>query len=56
MLLGFWCSCFVSCAQDGLVISEFMALNSETIRDDFGESSDYVEVYNGTANAINLGG
>ena len=56
MLFGLWCSCLVSCAQDGLVISEFMAVNAETIRDDFGESSDYVEIYNGAAHAINLDG
>ena len=54
--LGLWCSCFNTHAQEGLVISEFLAMNSGTIRDDFGESSDYLEVYNGTPNAINLEG
>ena len=56
MLFGLCHSCFVGRAQDGLVISEFMAINSDTIRDDFGDSSDYVEIYNGTADAINLDG
>ena len=43
-------------AQDGLVISEFLAVNLNSGKDDFGESSDYVEIYNGTAATINLGG
>lgn len=38
------------------MISEFLAANSSAIRDDFGESSDYVEIYNGTSQAINLEG
>jgi hypothetical protein len=41
--------------DDGLVISEFMANNVTTIRDDFSETSDYVEIYNGSAAAIDLG-
>ncbi|MBI2948733.1 MAG: lamin tail domain-containing protein [Verrucomicrobia bacterium] len=39
-----------------MVISEFLAANSSTLRDDFGESSDYVEIYNGTSQTINLAG
>lgn len=40
--------------QDGLVISEFLAVNVNSVKDDFGESSDYVELYNGTPNSVNL--
>jgi hypothetical protein len=43
-------------AQEGLVISEFLAVNLNSGRDDFGESSDFVEVYNGTPSALNLEG
>lgn len=43
-------------AQEGLVISEFMADNSKTIKDDFGTSSDWVEIYNGTGSKVNLDG
>ncbi len=56
MAFCLWCSCLLTQAQEGLVISEFLAMNAETIRDDFGESSDYVEIYNGTLSSINLGG
>ncbi|HAM70163.1 MAG TPA: hypothetical protein DCM86_00780, partial [Verrucomicrobiales bacterium] len=40
--------------DDGLIISEFMANNVNTIRDDFGQASDYVEIYNGTGATIDL--
>ncbi len=43
-------------AQVGLVISEFLAINSNTLHDDFGEASDYVELFNGTSTALNLQG
>ena len=39
-----------------LVISEFMATNSETILDGNGESSDWIEIYNPTDTAISLDG
>lgn len=38
------------------MISEFMANNEKTIKDDFGDNSDYIELYNGTPNTINLAG
>ena len=43
-------------AQEGLVISEFLAINSTAATDDFGEHSDYVELYNGTGIPIPLEG
>lgn len=43
-------------ANDGLRISEFMASNRDTILDADGESSDWVEIHNGSANAVDLKG
>lgn len=43
-------------AQEGLVISEFLAVNNSVIKDDFGQYSDYIELYNGSASPINLDG
>jgi len=42
-------------AQD-VVINEFMSSNSETIDDEDGDSSDWVELYNTSSLAINLDG
>ncbi len=39
-----------------LVISEFMASNNDTIDDSFGESSDWIEIFNDGSNAIDLNG
>lgn len=39
-----------------LVISEIMSSNDETIKDKFGKSSDYIEIYNGYDEDINLEG
>ncbi len=39
-----------------LVINEFMASNSETYMDDMNEYDDWIEVYNGTDSAIDIGG
>ncbi len=39
-----------------LEISEFMAANKTTLLDAFGESSDWIEIYNGTGMAVNLAG
>ena len=43
-------------AQFGLVINEIMASNNGTAADEYGEYDDWVEIFNGTANAINIGG
>jgi hypothetical protein len=38
------------------IISEFMALNSKTLADEDGDHGDWIELFNPTANDINLGG
>lgn len=40
----------------GVVISEFMADNDDTIRDEDGDDSDWIELHNAGAEAANLGG
>ena len=42
--------------SDKLYINEIMASNSYTIKDDDGEYSDYIEIYNGYSYSINLEG
>lgn len=37
-------------------ISEIVAANDNTLRDDFGDSSDWIEIYNPTDNTIDLSG
>ena len=39
-----------------LEISEFMAANENTLLDEDGDSSDWIEIYNGTGNSVNLSG
>jgi hypothetical protein len=39
-----------------VLISEFMASNSTTFVDGDGESSDWIEIYNGTSSQVNLAG
>jgi hypothetical protein len=39
-----------------VLISEFMASNSTTLVDGDGESSDWIEIYNGTSSQVNLAG
>ena len=41
--------------DEGLVISEFLANNATAVKDDNGNASDFVEIYNGSPNTINLG-
>ena len=55
-VLGLSVSIFRSSAQEGLVISEFLAINTTTVKDDFGQFSDYVEIYNGTGGTLDLSG
>ncbi|MFZ5555000.1 MAG: CotH kinase family protein [Bacteroidota bacterium] len=38
-----------------IVINELMASNSVTVADDNGEYNDWMEIYNNTSNAVNLG-
>ncbi|UCG58681.1 MAG: lamin tail domain-containing protein [Phycisphaerales bacterium] len=39
-----------------LVLSEFMASNDDTLDDEDGETSDWIEIHNPTSKPINLGG
>lgn len=62
-LLGFlvavvsYDSAFAQCeTMFGLVINEIMPANSSTASDEYGEFDDWVEIYNGTGNALNIGG
>ena len=41
-------------ATGPVVISEFMAANSSALVDDFGENSDWIEIYNGSSSPVNL--
>ena len=43
-------------AASQVIISEFMAQNSTSISDDFGDKSDWIEIYNSGTNAIDLVG
>ena len=39
-----------------IIITEFMADNDETIRDEDGDASDWIEIFNAGANPVNLAG
>jgi hypothetical protein len=43
-------------ASDPVIISEFMAANTSTIRDDDGKWSDWIELYNSGDSAVSLSG
>ena len=45
-----------SSVYDGLVISEVMAANSSAVPDENGSFSDWLEIYNGTGNDVNMEG
>ncbi|MFO1513227.1 MAG: lamin tail domain-containing protein [Verrucomicrobiota bacterium] len=40
----------------GVRLTEFMAGNTRTLRDDDGQFSDWIEIYNGSAQSVSLGG
>jgi hypothetical protein len=40
----------------GILVNEIMASNSETATDQAGESSDWIEIFNSTANTVDLNG
>jgi hypothetical protein len=59
MAFVLWFSSFsimVIAQSETLRINEFMALNQTTLTDEDGEYSDWIEIYNPTAGAINLFG
>src|SRR5689334_2452879 len=43
-------------AQSSVIISEFLAHNTSGIVDEDGDFSDWIEIYNSGATAVNLGG
>ena len=43
-------------ANPTVVISEFMAVNNTTLSDEDGAYSDWIELYNTSTNAVDLGG
>lgn len=45
---------WMGCYADSIVISEFMASNTEGLQDDRGETSDWVELHNRGAQAVSL--
>jgi hypothetical protein len=49
-------SCLIGNSAANPVISEFVAVNTNGLQDEDGEYSDWIEFYNPTASAIDLGG
>ncbi|MDA3844890.1 MAG: lamin tail domain-containing protein, partial [Candidatus Kapabacteria bacterium] len=50
---------FFGCAEQAaaqVLINEFMSSNTKTIHDSYGESSDWIELYNNSDSLINLAG
>lgn len=56
MLRKFLALILLGQAFAGPVISEFMASNDRTLTDEDGDSSDWIEIYNPDAEAVDLGG
>ncbi|MGB0386734.1 MAG: lamin tail domain-containing protein [Ardenticatenaceae bacterium] len=46
----------LSTAQSQILISEFMASNSSTLTDQYGDYSDWIEIYNSGSTVVNLEG
>ena len=40
----------------GIFITEFMAVNDDTLEDEDGDFADWIEIYNATLDAVDLGG
>src|SRR5688572_20863195 len=49
-------SSFGALAQDGVRITEFMAVNRTTLADEDGDFPDWIEIHNGGAALVNLAG
>ena len=45
---------FTICDAQNIVINEIMSSNGNTIEDDFGDYSDWIELYNNSSQAINI--
>lgn len=50
------CSAFACGSENSVVISEFMASNGATLKDDDSEHSDWIELHNGGKSSVNLDG
>src|SRR4051794_18926560 len=46
----------VTATTDAPIITEFLAINNSGLRDQDGQRSDWIELYNPTAGDVNLGG
>ncbi|UCE49978.1 MAG: lamin tail domain-containing protein, partial [Phycisphaerales bacterium] len=50
------CHLTISRAQDGIRISEFMAVNDSGLDDEDRDESDWIEIHNAGAETVNLKG
>ncbi len=53
--LSMWCQVLAGVPK-AVVINEFMASNTKTLKDSQGQFDDWIELYNTTASPINVGG
>src|SRR2546427_10771539 len=56
LFLVLTCLPILAAAQSSVTISEFLAHNTSGLVDEDGDYSDWIELYNGGATAVNLGG
>src|SRR5215470_5895915 len=56
VLLGALLHILSATAQQRPFLNEFMAANSGVLRDEDGDSSDWIEIYNPSENAVSLAG
>src|ERR1043166_9241667 len=56
VLIGLACAPSLAGAAETVVISEFMAANHSSLVDEDGDNSDWIEIFNSGAAAVNLGG
>src|SRR5262245_46145435 len=53
-LTSLWLFCVAPVINAQVIISEFMADNGQTLLDEDGEASDWIEIYNSGASTVNL--
>ena len=56
LMLGLLAGAETARAQDNVVISELMAVNHDTLTDQDGQYSDWIELYNAGTNTVSLNG